>query len=87
MELNNSINLNLEKNINKEDFLNSTLWKTINNGIDIGLRYALPDFVEDEIIDLKNNLINFGLKDRNKKINRFYNRNRKTNIRYCNRKF
>lgn len=87
MELNNSINLNLEKNINKEDFLNSTLWKTINNGIDIGLRYTLPDFVEDEIIDLKNNLINFGLKDRNKKINRFYNRNRKTNPRYSNRKF
>lgn len=63
MELENSIymNLNLEKKQN--EFLNSTLWKTINNGIDIGLRYLLPDLVEDEIIDLKDNLINYGLKD------------------------
>lgn len=87
MELNKNINVSLGKNINREEFLNSTLWKTINNGIDIGLRYALPDIVEDEIIDLKNNLINFGLKDRNKKIYRFYNRNRKANLRYSNRQF
>ncbi len=67
MELENSIymNLNLEKKQN--EFLNSTLWKTINNGIDIGLRYLLPDLVEDEIIDLKDNLINYGLKDGIKK--------------------
>lgn len=67
MELENSIymNLNLEKKQN--EFLNSTLWKTINKGIDIGLRYLLPDLVEDEIIDLKDNLINYGLKDGIKK--------------------
>lgn len=67
MELENSIymNLNLEKKQN--EFLNSTLWKTINNGIDIGLRYLLPDLVEDEIINLKDNLINYGLKDGIKK--------------------
>lgn len=58
LEQNNQ--LILEKEQNK--FLNSTLWKTINNGIDIGLRYLLPDIVEDEIIELKDNLINFGLK-------------------------
>lgn len=85
MELSKNVNLNIEKNINREEFLNSTLWKTINNGIDIGLRYALPDLVEDEIIDLKNNLINFGLKERDKKIYKFNNRNRKTNIRNSNR--
>ena len=85
MELSKNVNLNIEKSINKEEFLNSTLWKTINNGIDIGLRYALPDLVEDDIIYLKNNLINYGLKDRNKKICKFYNRNRKTNNRNCNR--
>ena len=67
MELTKNQELNLEKNNTREEFLNSTLWKTINNGIDIGLRYALPDFVEDEIIDLKDNLINFGLKDGIKK--------------------
>ena len=67
MELTNSINLNLEKNNRRENFLNSTLWRTINNGIDIGLRYLLPDLVEDEIIELKDNLINLGLKDGIKK--------------------
>ena len=66
MELEQVQNIVLENN-KKEDFLNSTLWKTINNGIDIGLRFLLPDIVEDEIINIKDNLINFGLKDGIKK--------------------
>ena len=45
MELTQNMDINLEKNNRREDFLNSTLWKTINNGIDIGLRYLLPDLV------------------------------------------
>lgn len=65
MELVQDINLELENN--REDFLNSVLWKTINSGINIGLRYALPDLVEDEVINLKDNLINYGLKDGIKK--------------------
>ena len=67
MELIQNMDLNLEKNNRKEDFLNSTLWETINNGIDIGIRYLLPDLVEDEIIDLKDNLVNLGLKEGIKK--------------------
>ena len=67
MNLEQNTELNLENNINKNDFLNNTLWKTINNGIDIGLRYLLPDLVENEIIELKDNLINYGLKDGIKK--------------------
>lgn len=67
MELENSIYMNLDLEKKQNEFLNSTLWKTINNGIDIGLRYLLPDLVEDEIIDLKDNLINYGLKDGIKK--------------------
>lgn len=67
MNLEQNTELNLENNINQNDFLNSTLWKTINNGIDIGLRYLLPDLVENEIIELKDNLINYGLKDGIKK--------------------
>lgn len=67
MELDQEINVNLLKENNQNEFLESTLWKTINNGIDIGIRYLLPDLVEDEIIELKENLINFGLKDGIKK--------------------
>ena len=67
IELENREEVTLEKSNTKENFLNSTLWKTINNGIDIGLRYLLPDLIEDEIVDLKDNLINFGLKEGIKK--------------------
>lgn len=57
---NNLIN-NLENKQNS--FLQSTLWNTINNGINIGIRCALPDWAEDKIIELKDNLINYGLKE------------------------
>jgi hypothetical protein len=60
LELNNKIvNENLQKK-----FLETTLGKTVNTAIDIGLRAILPDFVENQVINLKNNLFNFGLKDR-----------------------
>lgn len=65
MELRQTDQLMLESNQSK--FLDSTLWKTINNGIDIGLRYLFPDIIEDEIIELKDNLVNLGLKDGVKK--------------------
>ena len=36
--------------------------KTINNAIDIGLKIILPDLIENQIIEIKNSLINNGLK-------------------------
>ena len=67
--LNNNIeiNNNLELEKNQKNFLETTLGKTINTGIDIGLRAVLPDFIEEQIIDLKDNLIKYGLKDGIKK--------------------
>ena len=61
--------LSLENNIinnlgeKQNNFLQSTLGKAINNGINVGLRCILPDFVEDKIIELKDNLLNYGLKN------------------------
>lgn len=65
MELNNNIKIqnNLNKNIGQENFINTTLGKIINSGIDIGLRALLPDVIENTIIDIKNNLLEYGLKD------------------------
>lgn len=69
MEINNIENNNLmelNKSINQENqinFLESTLGKTINAAIDIGIRALLPEFVEDQIINIKDNLFNYGLKD------------------------
>lgn len=67
--LNNNIeiNNNLEIEKDQKNFLETTLGKTINTGIDIGIRAILPDFIEEQIIDLKDNLIKYGLKDGIKK--------------------
>ena len=67
MELNLKNNLNNNLEINQNNFLQSNLWSAINNGIDIGIRYLLPDLVEEEIIELKDNMINLGLKEGIKK--------------------
>ena len=60
MELNNEINNNI--NVEKNNFLNSVLGKTINTARDIGLRAILPDLIENQVIDIKNALLQNGLK-------------------------
>lgn len=67
--INNEINIknNLENETEQKNFLETTLGKTINSGIDIGIRSILPDYIEEQVIDLKNNLIEYGLKDGIKK--------------------
>ena len=39
------------------------LGKTINTAIEVGIRTVLPEFVEDQVINIKNNLLNYGLKE------------------------
>ena len=67
--ISNEINMNnnLENEINQKSFIETTFGKTINTGIDIGIRAILPDYIEDQIIDLKNNLIKYGLNEGIKK--------------------
>ena len=50
------------KNI-QEKFLNSTLGKVINNALDIGLRSILPDLVEEEIINIKDTILESGFSE------------------------
>ena len=61
--LENKINNNLNIEDNQKKFLETSLGKVINTGIDIGLRYVLPDIIENQIIDIKNTLIENGLKE------------------------
>ena len=63
MELQNQLNNNLELKNEQKNFFDSGLGKAIDNGIEIGLRYLLPDYIEDGVIELKDNLIDYGLKD------------------------
>ena len=60
MEIENEINNNI--NIEKNNFLNTVIGKTINNAIDIGLKSILPDLIENQIIEIKNALLTNGLK-------------------------
>lgn len=47
----------------QKSFLESSIGKTINSALDIGLRAVLPNIIEDQIIDIKNILLEQGLKD------------------------
>ena len=51
--LENEIKLenNLVNEKEQNNFLETTLGKTINTGIDIGIRALLPDYIEEQIID------------------------------------
>ena len=46
----------------QENFLQSKLGQVVNIAIDQGLKYALPDFIEDDVIEIKDTLFSEGLK-------------------------
>ena len=61
---NNPINNNeLVTEKEQNGFLNTTMGKVVNTAIDLGLRWILPDFVENQVIDIKNSLLKGGLKE------------------------
>ena len=59
-ELNNK-NLEVEKK--QKSFLETTLGGIINTGLNLGIKYLLPDFVEDEVINIKDTILNEGFKE------------------------
>lgn len=58
-------NLSNEKNLEKEQisFLQTSIGKAVNTGLNIGIRYLLPDVIENEIIEIKDTLIRDGIKE------------------------
>lgn len=64
-------NLEIENNLLNENnieekqknFLETSIGKAVNAGIDIGIRYLLPDVIENQIIDIKDSFIQNGLKE------------------------
>ena len=66
IEKDNNIEFLVDKEVtveNQNTFLQTTLGKTINTAIDVGLRGILPDMIEEQIIDIKNILLTNGLKE------------------------
>lgn len=47
----------------QKNFFNSNIGKAINVGIDIGIRCLFPDLIENQIIDIKNSIIEKGFKE------------------------
>lgn len=65
LETNNKIEIknDLLNEKDQKNFLETTLGKTINTAIDIGIRAILPDFIDEQVINIKNNLLKNGLKE------------------------
>lgn len=63
--LDKQIDVSTNQNIGEEQnkFLESTFGKVINTGIDVAIRALLPNFLEDEVIGIKNVIINDGFKE------------------------
>ncbi len=71
MNLENNIEIN---NFNdklleaQQNFLQTNIGKTINSAIDIGLKAVLPDLIEDQVIDVKNAILENGFSEGIKEI-------------------
>ena len=74
----NTIDNNLQNNLNNSNelikvqdqtnFIETGLGKTINFGLDLGLRAVLPDFLEQQVIDIKDTILKNGFSEGVKKI-------------------
>lgn len=66
------MNIEIKENLNDKNrelekeqtsFLESTIGKVINIGLDAGIKYLLPDLIEDEVINVKDTIMENGLKE------------------------
>ena len=69
-EIENNLNNNNEllKTEDQTSFIETSLGKTINFGLDIGLRAVLPDCIEEQIIEIKDTLLEEGFSEGIKKV-------------------
>lgn len=65
LKIENEINKTINNDIEKEQikFLETDIGKVINVGIDIGIKALLPDLIEDQIIEIKDAILENGFKD------------------------
>ena len=65
IEINSNIELDNLENLDKQqnNFLESTLGQVIDSSVDLGLKAILPNFIEDEVIEIKDTLIKEGFSE------------------------
>ena len=59
--LNNSNSIELENN--QKNFFDGVMGKVVNKALDFGIRAILPDIIENQVINIKNALIENGIND------------------------
>lgn len=59
----NQINLSEKIEKYQKNFLNSQLGDVVNNAIDIGLKIVLPDLIENEIVNIKDCMLENGFRE------------------------
>lgn len=64
IEKNTNIQNNILENLEEKQmtFLETNLGKIVNGAIDIGIKAVLPDWLEDEMIEIKDSVLNEGFK-------------------------
>ena len=55
--LENNLTNNITNENEQKSFLETTIGKAVNTGLDIGIRYLLPDLVEEQVIDIKDSFL------------------------------
>ena len=69
LEINNNIDLEKNNNITnttyekQKSFLETNLGQAINLGLDFGIKSILPNFLEDDVIEIKDSIISDGFKE------------------------
>lgn len=63
--ISNELNIKNENNleIKQNNFLETNIGKIINTALNVGLRFILPDLIEDEVIEVKDTIMEEGLKE------------------------
>ena len=63
LEVENQITNDVSFENKLRNFLQTNIGKAVNTGLNIGLRYILPDVIEDQVIEIKDSFLQNGFKE------------------------
>ena len=63
LEAENQITNDVSIEDKQRNFLQTNIGKAVNTGLNIGLRYILPDVIEDQVIEIKDSFLQNGFKE------------------------
>ena len=66
--LENDINIENSLSMEQTNFLETNFGKIINSAVDIGIKALLPDLIEDEVINIKDAILENGFKEGMKEV-------------------